>query len=99
MDDTPFSALADEDRRRLLLLLASRTDRDPPVRVPDDLVGTEPTARATSVRFHHVHLPKLASMGYVEWDPDSGAVRCGPAFDELEPLLDVLDEHERPGSD
>lgn len=41
----------------------------------------------------HVHLPKLAETGYVDWDRDTGTIEKGPAFDELEPLLDLIENH------
>lgn len=42
---------------------------------------------------YHVHLPKLAHAGYIEWDRDSNVVARGPRFREIEPLLDLLKEH------
>lgn len=99
MNDATFDALAAADRRRVLSLLANRREDDPPLRVPDDLATGRQASEATATRLHHVHLPKLASMDYVEWDPDSGAVRRGPAFEELEPVLSVLNEYEGKASD
>lgn len=99
MNDTAFVALADEDRRQLLSLLASRTEGDPSVRIPEDLVGRAPDPTTLSTRLHHVHLPKLASMDYVEWDSGSSVVRRGPAFEELVPLLSVVRAKETLSSD
>ena len=47
----------------------------------DDVVdalndGSEP--RLTAVRLHHVHLPKLAAAGAVDWESDAGVVRLNP---------------------
>lgn len=42
---------------------------------------------------HHVHLPKLAHAGYIEWDRDSNVVARGPRYNEIEPLLELLREH------
>lgn len=95
MEDSAFAALADEDRRQLLSVLANTGAGDPPVRLPDDLTATTRNSATLATRLHHVHLPKLSEMGYVEWDRDSGVVGRGPAFEELSPLLDVL--HEREG--
>lgn len=41
----------------------------------------------------HVHLPKLAEAGYIEWDRDTGEIGRGPRFDEVEPLLDLIENH------
>jgi hypothetical protein len=94
MDDAAFVALADEDRRQLLSLLATTREEDPPVTVPEDLTAGRGDSPKTATRLHHVHLPKLASMDYVEWDVEAGTVRRGPVFEELEPLLDALHEHQ-----
>jgi hypothetical protein len=41
----------------------------------------------------HIHLPKLAAMGYVEWDRAAGTVRAGDRFAEIAPLLRLIDTH------
>ncbi|MDG5777483.1 hypothetical protein VB773_04205 [Haloarculaceae archaeon H-GB2-1] len=92
---TPFDdiveALDTRVRRRLLVQLLHRPE-DEPVHVDD--FDFDCDADSVAVQLHHVHLPKLADMGFVEWDDETGEVRCGPRFDLLEPVLDVLDEHE-----
>jgi len=96
MDDAPFEALADGDRRRLLSRLAAAREGDESLGVPADVVAATTTAvaadegadrQAVALRFHHVHLPKLAELGYVTWDRSTGTVQPGPAFDEIAPLL------------
>lgn len=42
------------------------------------------------LRLHHVHLPKLAGYGFVEWSPGAGLVAKGPRFDEVRPVLELL---------
>jgi DNA-binding transcriptional ArsR family regulator len=39
-----------------------------------------------ALQLHHLHLPKLADMGLVAFDPDSGGVRYRPNH-ELERLI------------
>lgn len=46
------------------------------------------------VKLYHVHLPKLAHFGYVEWDTDAGTISRGPEFAAVEPLVQLLDEYE-----
>jgi len=44
----------------------------------DDLVDAlsdGPERTMTAVRLHHVHLPKLAATGAVDWDPGADHVR------------------------
>jgi hypothetical protein len=42
---------------------------------------------------YHVHLPKLAAAGYIDWDRDASRVAPGPRFDELQPFVDLLGRH------
>ena len=46
------------------------------------------------IEMRHTHLPKLVEYGFVEWDRDTHEVVKGPEFDEIEPLLELLDEHD-----
>lgn len=39
------------------------------------------------------HLPKLESAGFVVWGPQDHSVRKGPRFEEIEPLLELLQNH------
>ena len=58
---------------------------------PLEMDGVE---KAT-VRLHHVDLPKLTDLGFVEWSPGDDEVTRGPRFDELRPLLELLVDLER----
>jgi predicted transcriptional regulator len=88
--DDYLRLLADERKRRLLRAL--REAEGEPISVASD----DPDERA---RLHHVHLPKLSDAGLIDWDPrDDLAVR-GPAFDEVVPLLDAIDDLGRAGDD
>ncbi|MFC4551174.1 MULTISPECIES: DUF7344 domain-containing protein [Halorussus] len=94
--DVLFEALADSRRRHVLSILLDRptpldvetlaravaareavaTAADP----PDDVV------RRVQVSLHHVHLPKLADTGVVEYDYERGAVAVGEEMDAVSPL-------------
>jgi hypothetical protein len=101
--DDALEILADGDRRDLLLGLLEANPQT--VATPDGetdggrSAGDTDGGVATGDRFdrrvtmHHVHLPKLEDYGFVEWDSDTGEVVRGPCFGEIEPLLELLDEH------
>ncbi len=40
------------------------------------------------------HLPMLEAEGYIEWDRETGEISRGPRFDEIEPFLELIEEHE-----
>ncbi len=43
---------------------------------------------------NHVHLPKPADYGFVDWDEKRQEVSEGREFDEIRPLLELPDAHE-----
>lgn len=45
------------------------------------------------LELEHKHLPKLEEAGYIEWDRETGDISTGPKFDEIEPLLELIEEH------
>lgn len=82
--DRVFEQLSHRDRRSVLLLLK----RDRIETVEEALAREE---RRSEIELTHVHLPKLAESGYIEWDRDRGALSKGPRFDEIEPLLELAE--------
>lgn len=111
-DDT-FDTLADGDRRELLVDLLDRESHDVPtlsnaslelLTAHDALVrryltGSLEVADTDKdrVRMHHVHLPKLVSHGFIEWERDAQTVTKGPRFDEVRPLLELVADHRETG--
>nr|WP_233510394.1 MULTISPECIES: hypothetical protein [unclassified Haloferax] len=59
----------------------------------DAAVGGGRNRDRLKVELFHIHLPKLADAGFVEWNRHRGSVARGPRFDEIEPLLRFLDEN------
>jgi len=86
--DDYLRLLADERKRRLLRSLLD-ADGDPVALSPDD-----PHERA---RLHHIHLPKLADAGLIDWDRRDHLVVRGPAFDEVVPLLEAIADYRKNG--
>lgn len=97
--DEQLEAIAHAHRRRLLFSLLESNPRS---EVPAELDGGPDDSghRELLIAMRHTHLPKLEERGYVRWDRQNGRVTKGPRFDEVEPLLAVLDEYhdELPGN-
>lgn len=91
--DRVFEALANAYRRRLLLALFDANPQADDDLDPLDLLegaGTTDDPAAVRVKLAHVHLPKLADMGLIEWDRQSDELSKGPNWDEIAPLLQLI---------
>lgn len=106
-NDDVFDALADGQRRQLLISLLN----DGPQRVPELSDSSRQLAEAHEsllqehlssvreldetneqrLRMHLVHLPRLVGYDFVEWDRDARLVTKGPRFDEIRPVLELLE--------
>jgi len=90
--DSHLDALGHVDRRRLLLaLLDAKTAGGLPVEI--DRLERDTATTPLRVSMHHVHLPKLDDYGIVDVNRDRYTVTPGPRFDEIRPLLELLDEN------
>lgn len=91
--DDIADALADPQRRELLIALLEHNPQDDvPVVIADSEDESDAVERLVSMQ--HVHLPKLADYGFIEWNKNTHEVVKGPHFDEIRPLLELLDSHE-----
>lgn len=89
--DEALDALSDARRRKLLFALLEGDPLESSVVLEGPDGGTDPTAERDEM--NHVHLPKLADEGFVDWDREGWEVRRGPNFAEIEPLLELLDDN------
>lgn len=98
MLDEMLRVLANEHRRRLLVALLEQ-DPQRGAKVPRAVHEGERELRRLRTELHHTHLPKLSDADYIQWDRENNVVEKGPKFDEIEPLLALMDEHadELPG--
>lgn len=97
--DDVIDALADVQRRRILISLMAHNPQDVSSAESDDsATGTDAAAETDAVdrlvSMHHVHLPKLDDYGIVDWDQETDEVVKGPNFEEIRPLLELLQDHE-----
>ena len=94
--DRTFDVLAHPARRRIVSRLADRSSgRGRPVSL-DRVLSERSAAHAGRVELHHVHLPKLADVEVITWDPETGAIGRGAAFEEIAPFVRLCRDH--PGS-
>lgn len=87
--DAMFEILSDRYRRLILLSLkreAIKTESDLLLRSDSD-------HRETEIALVHNHLPKLEDEGFIEWDREAGQISKGPQFDEIAPLLELMENH------
>lgn len=116
-NDAVFDALSDSQRRHLLVdLLDSEPQHVPDLSHTsrelmeahgaflDQFVSGQleiPGVDKEIVQKHHVHLPKLVEYGFIEWQQEDQLVTKGPRFDELKPLLELMESHrkDRPTTD
>lgn len=88
--DDCFEALASEERRAVLLSLAEgeeTTVSDVADRVAE---GGPADRRRVAVSLTHVHLPKLAGLGLLAYDRETGRAARGPYFDRVAPLVRTI---------
>ncbi|MFB6164846.1 MAG: hypothetical protein ABEJ31_06775 [Haloarculaceae archaeon] len=89
--DDAFLALSHPLRRRLLAGLFATPARERGARSLADLPGDE-AERGASLR--ETHLPLLASLGYLAWDPETDAIGPGPRFSEVATVIELLAENQ-----
>ena len=83
-----LSALSTRHRRVTLLLL----HRDG-VKRESDLLVRESTEDDVEHDLIANHLPELEKAGFIEWDRGTGTISKGPRFDEIEPVLELIENH------
>lgn len=91
-----FETLANPYRRQLLLALFDENPQDDDDLDPLDLLTDGETIddlAVTRLELTHSHLPKLADMGFIEWDREVGELSKGPNWKEIAPLLRLMHEH------
>ena len=92
--DRMFDALSHPYRRRILLLVSEHNPRDEDEFSVEELATEDDDLELLSTELYHAHLPKLAESGYIEWDEDIHSIRRGPNFDEIAPLLRLMNDHQ-----
>ncbi|WP_440991727.1 DUF7344 domain-containing protein [Haloarchaeobius baliensis] len=92
--DSMLDVLSNRYRRRLLVALLDHNPQegDDP-QVPDDVRLGDEELDQLMIELRHVHLPKLAESGFVDWDRETNTIQTGPRFEEIRPLLELMVAH------
>lgn len=90
--DRIFDALRHPARRQILVRLLGPAE-GPPADVDVAALERDDDIASSPLELHHVHLPKLDAVGYIEWVQRTQTVRRGPNFDEVAPVLRLLSDH------
>ncbi|MFC4989700.1 helix-turn-helix domain-containing protein [Saliphagus infecundisoli] len=97
MPDKIPRVLSNPLRRRVLRTVADHAE---PIEL--DALGAETIMDAEKwedhqIELYHIHLPKLADHGLIEWDQEDRTIEKGDQFEEARPLLDSLGPDESNG--
>jgi hypothetical protein len=91
-----FDAIRDPARRRILLAISDHNPREITEFTKSKFApvnGGEADPEQLELQLHHSHLPRLAEKGYIDWNPEAQTIRRGPNFDDIAPLLKLMDDH------
>ena len=92
--DLVLDVLANPYRRRVLTaLLEHNPQDDEDTHLPPDVAIADEDVEQLKVHMTHIHLPKLEDAGLIEWDRDANEIRKGPQFEEIRPLLKLMENH------
>lgn len=85
--------LASPYRRQLLMTLLEHNPEDE-ASIPESLASSDEELDGLIMEMTHVHLPKMEELGIIEWSRENNVVTKGPRFDELRPLLELIDKNQ-----
>ncbi|WP_135305699.1 hypothetical protein [Haloarcula amylovorans] len=96
--DAVFETLSRPARRRILLALAERDECDETEFIVETFADgdSDDTLAAAKQGRIRVHLQKLAAREYVEWDHEAETICRGANFEEIAPLLELIEDAETP---
>jgi hypothetical protein len=92
--DAMLNVLANKYRRRVLVALLEHNPQDGhDPQIPDDVTLETEDLESLMINMRHGHLPKLEEEGFIEWDRETNTVEKGPQFEEIQPLLELMENH------
>lgn len=91
--DQALSALSKTPRRRVLLALKEDSPRQLETFVTGEIAPDTREGETIRVELYHRHFPRLDESNYIDWEEDTGRIRRGEDFEEIRPLLELLEDH------
>lgn len=91
--DEAIRALSNVHRRRLLAALLEHNPQEDSVSIPEGVHVGDEELELLQAEMYHNHLPLLEEVGFIEWDRDAHEIVKGPTFDEIRPLIELIDAH------
>ena len=96
--DEAYGLLADRNRRIVIATLLGSDNSTPVDALVNDVLAcidvsigdVAETRTHVATQLHHVHLPKLADAGLVEWDRDHEVVSSTERLQALAPFVESL---------
>ncbi|WP_239642056.1 ArsR family transcriptional regulator [Natrinema versiforme] len=92
--DEVFDTFANAQRRRLLIHMLEHNPEDDTKAYIGDMDVDDGELEELLMQMTHIHLPKLEADGFINWDKEEHVVTKGPNFDEIRPLVELLNNHE-----
>lgn len=91
--DAVFRALSHTTRRRVLATVMKDNPRSADEFETIEFGPDGSDEETISVELRHTHLPHLDDAGFIDWDEETGTVTRGEDFEDIRPLLELMDEH------
>ena len=91
--ETQFEAVANTHRRRLLVTLYEHNPQRTDEAISKNLQIGDAEQDELEAQFYHNHLPRLDAAGFITWNQERNEITKGPNFDEIRPLLAVVETH------
>lgn len=92
--DTLLRVLSDPARRRILSKIREHDPRNRVEFTPEEFITPDDYRGHLRVELYHVHLPKLASEEFIDWNQETETITPGPNFEDIRPVLTLLEEHQ-----
>lgn len=93
MDTNALLGVLSNTHRRHVLLALHDCPEGEAIELPEAIATRNTPQRELKVKLWHSHLPKLEETGLIHWNQAENVVHRGPAFSEVNPLLDFIVEY------